>query len=309
MQAYKEKEYLEEGIINTLKYFQIFKFPLYLEEIHRFLNIGISTTDLLFHLKMMKNKGVIFTCDDLYMLYEDPLLATRRIRGAIEAQIKMEDAKKVASLIWKFPFVQGVFISGSLSKGYADKNSDIDFFIVTKTNRLWISRTILHLYKKLTFLKNRQHAFCMNYFIDESRLNIEEQNLFTATELATLIPVCNADVYREFINNNRYWLVNIYPNIKWTFDQVTINQKVLLKNISEAVINLFMPKYLNRLLMQITDKWWRYKWKRKNYQMQDYDIAMKTRWYVSKNHPANYQKKVLKKLEEIKYHNTFDLNV
>jgi hypothetical protein len=31
--------------------------------------------------------------------------------------------------------------------------------------------------------------------------------------------------------------------------------------------------------------------------MEDYDLAMKTRWYVSKNHPANYQKKVLRQLK------------
>lgn len=31
--------------------------------------------------------------------------------------------------------------------------------------------------------------------------------------------------------------------------------------------------------------------------MEYYDLAMKTRWYVSKNHPKNYQKKVLEKIQ------------
>jgi len=50
--------------------------------------------------------------------------------------------------------------------------------------------------------------------------------------------------------------------------------------------------------MKLTDTWWRYKWRKKNYPMQDYDLAMKTRIYVSKNHPANYQKKVLNNVEK-----------
>ncbi|MCD6064284.1 MAG: hypothetical protein K0R82_2195, partial [Flavipsychrobacter sp.] len=68
-------------------------------------------------------------------------------------------------------------------------------------------------------------------------------------------------------------------------------------NLSEKFIDLLAASYLNKGLMTITDTWWRYKWQRKNYPMEDYDLAMKTRWYVSKNHPANYQKKVLRQLK------------
>jgi hypothetical protein len=63
------------------------------------------------------------------------------------------------------------------------------------------------------------------------------------------------------------------------------------------MINLLFPKQLNLFLMNFTDKLWRLKWERKGYPMKDYDLAMKTRWYVSKNHPHNYQKKVLKELK------------
>jgi hypothetical protein len=36
----------------------------------------------------------------------------------------------------------------------------------------------------------------------------------------------------------------------------------------------------------------------KKYPMQDYDLAMKTRWYVSKNHPLNYQKKIINTVQQ-----------
>lgn len=36
----------------------------------------------------------------------------------------------------------------------------------------------------------------------------------------------------------------------------------------------------------------------KRFPMDDYDLAMKTRWYVSKNHPLNYQKRVLQNVKQ-----------
>jgi hypothetical protein len=92
--------------------------------------------------------------------------------------------------LYRFPFVRGIGISGSLSKNYADEDADIDFFIITSRNHLWIARTFLHGLKKLSFLVGKQDWYCMNYFIDEEALVIAEKNIFTATEVVTLKPVC-----------------------------------------------------------------------------------------------------------------------
>jgi hypothetical protein len=62
-------------------------------------------------------------------------------------------------------------------------------FITTAKNRLWIARTLMHGLKKLTFLFNKQHYFCMNYYVDEvQQLQIREKNIYTAIEVATLMP-------------------------------------------------------------------------------------------------------------------------
>jgi hypothetical protein len=42
--------------------------------------------------------------------------------------------------------------------------------------------------KRQRFLAGRQRKFRMNYFIDSSRLEIEEKNRHTAIELASVIP-------------------------------------------------------------------------------------------------------------------------
>src|SRR6266478_4413244 len=96
---------------------------------------------------------------------------------------------KIGRFLSRFPYVTGVGISGSLSKMDAREKADFDFFIVTKANRLWIARTIMHLFKKLTFITGKQHLYCMNYYLDEKALQLRDQNIYTAVEAITLIPV------------------------------------------------------------------------------------------------------------------------
>lgn len=287
------------AVLNTLQYFNIFRHPLFFEEIHRFCGLSICKKVLKELIDEMVADGTIFLIDGCYLLEKNAALLHKRKIGATRAQLLMQHAQQSASVISRFPFVKNVSISGSLSKGYANEKSDIDLFIITQKNRLWICRSLLHLYKKMTFLKGKEHSYCMNYFIDESKLCLEEQNIFTATELATLIPMYNTEVHRELIMANKGWAIKFLPNIPWSTDMVfTDDNTHFLRRLAEGVINLCLPKMLNLFLMNITDSWWRLKWRLKKYPMQDYDLAMKTRWYVSKNHPLNYQKKIMHKVQQ-----------
>jgi hypothetical protein len=99
---------------------------------------------------------------------------------------------------------------GLMAKGYMDEKSDLDFFVVTAPGRLWIARTILVMYKRL-FLFNSHKYFCVNYFVDEVHLEIEEKNLFTSTELATVIPLSGATLYGNLMQANP-WLRLFFPN-------------------------------------------------------------------------------------------------
>ncbi len=293
---------VRNAIIKTLKYFHVFRHPLYAREIYSFLQIGISQEVLQHMLDEMVREESIFYAHNMYSLENSSQIFLKRLMGADLAAEKMKEAHRCAAVIGAFPFVKAIFVSGSLSKGYADERSDIDFFIVTEQKRLWIGRTLLHLFKKLTFLVNKQHSFCMNYFIDESKLQLEEKNIFTATELCTLIPVYGSDMHRQLIDNNKSWLETHFPNMELSVSRVVPSsaRKPIKKRV-EWIFNRMWPERLNIFLMKLTDKMWRMKWERKNYPMEDYDLAMKTKWYVSKHHPLNYQKKVLKVNNEESY--------
>lgn len=294
IQATPSEAELRNAILETLKYFNMFRFPLYRHEIHKFLRTH-ATGDLLDQalIELLRERK-IFRKHSMYALENSDLLFLNRLMGSDVANQKLKEAYWSARVIANFPFVRGLCISGSLSKGYADENSDIDYFIIAAPRRLWICRTLLHTFKKLTFFFNMQHSFCMNYFIDESRMCLEEKNLFTATEVATLIPMYNPDVHKNFIRANAAWMTTHFPNISDGIKNDKIVRSGQLKRIIEGAINKLRPEKLNSFFMKLTDTLWRAKWRRKGFPMEEYDVAMKTKWYVSKQHPLNYQKKVLK---------------
>jgi hypothetical protein len=203
----------------------------------------------------------------------------------------MEIASKQAMLIQRFPFVKSVMASGSLSKGYMDDSCDLDFFIVTQHQRLWIARTLLVLYKRI-FLGNSHKFFCVNYFVDEGNLEIEEKNIYTATELVTLIPLTGTEHHEKLLRANK-WVLNYLPNAKTNKPLVSDQyEKSKLKAVLELALNFIFPRFVNSIFMKLTLRRWKKLYFDK-YSKEDFNVAFKTKTDVSKNHPNYYQKKVM----------------
>jgi len=70
----------------------------------------------------------------------------------------------------------------------------------------------------------------MNYFIDEEALEIEEKNIFTATELITLLPACGngglVKIFRRqqlvtsFLPHYKHRTSDLPPNLPPVFGNV-----------------------------------------------------------------------------------------
>src|SRR5262245_12222787 len=149
----------EASILRILAYFDIFQYPLTKKELRQFLPGFFSDAGLEALLQSMLLNKAIFLNNDFFSLHDNPLLAYRRKEGNLRARNLIPKAYSIGKFLYRFPFVRAIAVSGSLSKDFADENADIDFFIITKANRLWIARTIMHLFKKLTFITGHQHYF------------------------------------------------------------------------------------------------------------------------------------------------------
>lgn len=284
--------------LKTILYFSIFRYPLKLEEIHSYTNYS-DVNDTLNELQHLIDEKILTKIDAFYVYGSDLDSVTKRLKGNLQSKKALVKAKERARFIAKFPFVEAVGISGSLSKGYFDDDSDIDFFVITKPEKLWICRTLLMLFKKI-FLLNSRKYFCINYFISTSNLEIEEQNRFTATEMKTLIPMQGKTVFEAFYEKNN-WVYNYFSKFNPVTNLVENTKKPILTKSIEWITENKFGNFIDTSFKVITLKKWHSKFGYMN--KTDFDVALKSTKNVSKHHPSNFQKKVLfalnEKLEEV----------
>lgn len=283
-----------EGILRTLTYFDIFQYPLTCDEIRQFLGRRVPENIFLECLRQLLDEKRIFFFNGVYSIQNNPLLDHRRKQGNLRAERLLDRAVGVGRFLYQFPFVSAIGISGSLSKNYADEMSDFDFFIITKPNRLWIARTFMHLYKKLSYLRGRQHFFCMNYYIDEEALLISDQNIFTAIELKTLLPVAGEACMQRFFETNA-WADEFFPVCQYRKQEKEDGGMNLLKRCLQWITGF---DGINDRLQRLTEKRWKRKEQRGAKNGKGVLMGLVSGKHFAKADPGGFQEKVLEIYEE-----------
>ena len=283
---------IKHDILAALAYFDLFQYPLTQTELLTFLPRYYSPGTLAPALQALVDEGWVYRLDEYYSLQNEYSLVPRRRKGNAKARELLTTAARVARLLALFPFVRGVAVSGSLSKNYADSHSDIDLFIVTKRNRLWLARTLMHAFKKLTYLAGKQHLFCMNYYVDEAALQIREKNVYTATEIATLLPLRGIEAFKAFYAHNT-WSRNLLPNHSMRIAHIKELPSSPLKRTVEILLDHFVGNWLDTLLMKITAR----RWKKKQQEARLNDRGLVLSLDADKHHakpdPCIFQQKLL----------------
>jgi len=287
---------LGKAIIKTILYFDIFNYPLKQNELYNYCQYkSASVNEIKKETESLVKEGYVRMKDDFYFVSDDLSIIERRITGNRISEKYLKAAYKYSRIISRFPFVEGIGITGSLSKNYMEESGDIDYFIITAPNRLWICRTLLILFKKI-FLLNSHKYFCVNYFIDTNNLEIPDKNIFTATELVFVIPTYNRDLYNKFMDSNS-WANDYYPNFRRIKSLKDIPERTYwVRNIVEKILKGRVGEWLDSLFFKTTLKHWKKKFK--DFNEEDFDLNMRSRKSASKHHPSGFQTKVLKGLEE-----------
>jgi len=288
---------VESSIVRALAYNKVFSYPLLESEIRDWMDVPVTKNELNSSIDLLLNEGLIFSEED-YLGLESQMIAAwveRRKLGNEKASEMLFAGKKYYRLISSFPFVRAVLLSGSISKNFMGDDADIDYFIITAPDRLWLTRTLLILFKKI-FLLNNKRFFCVNYLITTEALLLQEKNRFTATELLTTIPVFGVDHCADLVEENA-WSRDYYPN-KRVSKSVEIEAPSFprSKSFFESCFSNRLGLRLDYFCQKLTIKRWRAKFPKMN--EEDFLLALKSTRTVSKHHPSNYQKKVLSDFAE-----------
>lgn len=281
-----------ESILRTLAYYDIFHYPLTAGEIRQYADTVMTEAESLQDLQRIVEAGLIFYHHGFYSLQDNPLLAHRRKRGNQNAEQLLVKAQKIGRFLYHFPFVKAIGISGSLSKNYADDKADIDFFIITKAERLWIARSLMHLYKKFTFIFGKQHHYCMNYYIDEKAMALTDQNIFTAIEIKTLLPVTGEKTMQDFFRQNP-WSDQFLPSCSFREQQQREPKGMWFKKIVECLLGNSFGEWLDNKLFRWTQNRWNRKVQKGKKNEKGQPMELNTSRHFARSNPGAFQEKVL----------------
>jgi len=284
-------------ILSAVAYFDLFHYPVSEKEIYFFLPHSVSPSLFERALEELVSEECLFVFEGFYSLHNNRGLVQRRRQGNLLAGEMLGTARKVAAFLIRFPYVRGVGVSGSLSKHYADEGSDIDLFIITAPNRLWIARTLLHIVKKLSFLIRREDWFCMNYFVDGEALEIPERNIYTAIEIVTLIPMQGIQAFSDFGSANA-WTHGFLPNSYGRFLIAENERPSAIKKAMERWCSGTWASRLERWLMQLTARRWQKKTENGRRNNRGVVMSLEASPHSARPAPGHYQQGLLRAYEE-----------
>lgn len=201
---------LAAAILRSVAYADVFDYPLTAAEITRYLEVPAAGSDVIRALASDPWIGErLGEGDGFYHLAARPALPETRRRRAASAARQWPWAIRYGRVLARLPFVRMVAVTGALAMDNVQDDTDIDYFVVTETGRLWLARAQAITLVRLAAL--RGDVLCPNYIVAESALTFGEHTLFTAHEVVQMVPLSGADVYRRVRESNE-WTASLLPN-------------------------------------------------------------------------------------------------
>lgn len=202
---------LRRAIVKTLVYADLFDYPLTPPELQHYL-VGEAASTRRVTAMLDGDDGLrrhIEQTDGWFHLRGRSRLATvRRERASVSGRM-WPIARHYEAIIARLPFVELVGVTGALAMNNAGPGDDIDLFIVVRPGRLWLCRLLVLAVVRLA--ARRGTELCPNFLISTDHLRLSEQNLFTAHEVAQLVPLTRSPLYDAFLEANG-WVRNFLPN-------------------------------------------------------------------------------------------------
>lgn len=290
---------LQEPVLRTLAYYDLFDYPLTTSEVYTFLPVGdIQEEELSIALCAMATEGIIKNVQGYWFL-------PHRSRSSVDRRIEMEvlgkkmwkTARFMANIMRHIPFVRGVFISGQLCRYIADRNSDVDYFVVTAPNRLWIVRFLLVMFRRTILLNNRKY-FCANYYVTSNNLKIQERNPYVACEVASVKPIFNRELFEEFMQDNT-WISDYFPNFSMSRIEIRegVKKNSMIQKVFESCIPNKLATWIDARLMNLTRMFWQRKFP--NHSQRAHEISFRTRPNESRAHPNDVSAIILQRYYEV----------
>ena len=228
----------EKKVISTIEYFTFFKYPPNFEEIYTFTPQKLSKRELQNRLSSLIARGKIFYDSKLrrYTPTQYQNISKTYNERVRNTQEKLEKVSNFIKFVSRLPQVKLLGFSGSVAMQNAQASDDIDFFVITRKNRMWTARFIPLILASLLGKRRKRaerHAndkICLNLFFEESALEVpkSKRTAFVAHEVLQMKPVIvRGNTYKLFLEANE-WVFKLFPNAARSDTQIFDSMSVLV---------------------------------------------------------------------------------
>lgn len=301
---------IEESILFTISYFDVFEYPLTSFEVWRYL-FGFRTEldQIILTMDELIRQGKIEMKNGFYFLPERSNLVDKRQDKYDISEKFWRKAILATKILSYIPFIKMISVVNSLSFFNCENDSDIDLFIITAKNRIWTARALssvlLHILGLRRHGKKVAKRICLSFYISESKMNLDyiaRDNLgfFVAYWIGQCTPILSIDkTYVKFREQNN-WIYKYLPNIGSNITDYYINfKKPLLANFVKKILEFilksdFFERTAKKIQMIVINKSQK-KWGNPS--------SVITNDFILKFHPIDlrveYKKELAKKIKNI----------
>lgn len=215
---------ISKNILATVTYYDVLSFPLTAFEAWKHMInyasdfapevASISLGDVVAALETQDLRKKVEEKNGFYFLRGKERLVEKRIRAEKISVRKLKRMRSLVKILAWVPYLRMIGATGSLSMKNGTTASDWDMFVVFRSGRIWLGRTLLtgflHAIGKRRHGKKIVDRACLNYFVSDSNLEITTKDLFSAHEYHFLIPFFSFANFARFERENA-WIKRYKP--------------------------------------------------------------------------------------------------
>ena len=216
----KEKS-VREAILNLLAYFAVWNLRLDFDTLYSYLQVRSGQLMVKKQLDSLVRQGKVKLIDGKYGLAKHKYPSQQKMSD-LQARL-LRKANRWGRAIGTIPFVKAVVVINSTAYGNVHDESDIDLFIITTPNRIFLAKGLLmYLLKLLRQLEDQYSSagrFSLGMFLttkgakmEKDMMKVNEPDL--VYRMITGIPVYGGGVWYEILKNDPY-LNSRLPNYFW----------------------------------------------------------------------------------------------
>jgi len=252
---------LEKAILKTLAYFQIFSYPLTSTEIWKWLyrpsraHSFREVKDCLLSSKILQSE--IVRQEGFYCLNGSEHTVYLRKQNNNLAERKFYKACRLLRFFRFVPFIKMIAICNSLAYSNAREDSDIDIFIVSQKNKIWLARfwavIIVRLLGRRPQEDNNKDTFCLSFFVTEDSLDVSsiclKNDVYMPYWMAQLMPIYDpGDYYQKFLDEN---LIETKPEYQYLQARFSAIEKAICRFLGVKELEKIRALYEKEMMQRI----------------------------------------------------------